>query len=633
MNVLTVKNLSKSYGERNLFKDLSFIINDTDKIGLIGINGAGKSTLLKVLSGQLSADSMDIIMPKGITIEYLDQNPNFDPNNTILEQIFKSDNPKIQLIKKYERAVETVTDDLMSQKELLNLSSEMDKSNAWELENQAKTILTKLGITDFDEKIGELSGGQRKRVALCSSLITPSDLLILDEPTNHMDNETIDWLEKYLTTRKGALLMVTHDRYFLDRITNKSFELDEGNLYVYTGNYSEFLQKKLERKTHEAIMENKRQQLYKKELAWIRTGAKARTTKQKARIQRFENLKKSEINADESNLEISSAYTRLGKKLIEISNISKSYDAKTVINDFSYILLKDDRIGIVGNNGMGKSTLLNTITKNLSPDTGTVEHGLTLKIGYLTQESENMDLELRAIEYIKKGGEFITTDEGIKISASQMMEKFLFTKEMQWSYIKKLSGGEKRRLYLLRTLMEAPNVLILDEPTNDLDLDTIKILENYIEEFSGPVITVSHDRYFLDKICNKIFSFENTGNIFINNGNYSDYKEKRVQENINNDTKKTFKPNKPTIKNRPKLKFSYKEKLEYENIYTDIEKLETQIEEIDKKIEVYSTDYIKLQELMDKKNELEENLMYKLEREEYLSNLEKQINDSKKKAE
>lgn len=635
MNILTVNNISKSYGEKTLFEDISFTINDNDKIGLIGINGTGKSTLLNVIAGYDTSDSGDISIPKGMTIEYLPQNPEFDSDATVLEQIFKGDSPSIKLIREYEKTIEELSinpGNTTLQQLLLKLTNDMNAMNAWELESQVKTILTKLGITGFNRKMGTLSGGQRKRVALSSALISPCDLLILDEPTNHMDNKTIDWLEKYLDNRKGALLMITHDRYFLDRVVNRTLELDFGKIYSYTGNYSQFVEKKIERKNLECAIEKKRQNLYKKELEWIRTGARARTTKQKARIQRFEELENTKINIDDSKIDISVGHSRLGKKVIELKNISKSFDTNPIIKDFSYIIVRDDRIGIIGDNGIGKSTLLNLITGKHLTDSGIIDIGLTVKIGYFSQESEDMNPNLRAIEYIRENAEYITTADGTKISASQMMERFLFSNDMQWTYISRLSGGEKRRLYLLKILMNAPNVLILDEPTNDLDIDTLKVLENYIDEFNGAVITVSHDRYFLDRICNRIFSFEGNGKIIENTGNYSDFIACRnnviVEEPKEKKSEKVSNHNNQNSKQH-KLKFSYKEKLEYEKIDSEIESLENRLLELEDKIQQYSSDFVKLQELMNDKDEVEEKLLFKMERQEYLYNLEKEINSSK----
>lgn len=634
MNIVSVENISKSYSEKALFNSISISIDDHDKIGLIGVNGTGKSTLLKIIAGIETKDSGIINTPKGVKIEYLSQDPEFHGDLTVLEHVFKADSPSINVIREYEETLLSISKDsnnIKLQNRLTLLSGRMDSLNAWELESQAKTILTKLGIPNFDSKISTLSGGLKKRIALATSLITPCDLLILDEPTNHMDNRTIDWLENYLENRKGALLMVTHDRYFLDKIVNKTIELDNGNIYTYSGNYTEFIEKKIERKSLETTVERKLQSLYKKELEWIRKGAKARTTKQKARIQRFETLEESKRDVDESNIEISVGSTRLGKKIIEINNISKSFEEKIIIKDFTYTLLRDDIIGIIGDNGMGKSTLLNLLYGKLSPDNGNIDIGTTVKIGYFSQESEDMNKDLRAIEYIKEGAEFITAGNGNKISASQMMETFLFTADMQWTYIHKLSGGERRRLYLLRILMEAPNVLMLDEPTNDLDIDTLNILESYIDDFNGAVITVSHDRYFLDRICTKIFSFEGNGKIVEHTGNYSDfvhyrneYLEPIVKVNkIKNN--KVQEKNGNSEKNNLKRKFSYKENLEFETIDSEIEALENRITDIESEINKHLSDFVKLQELITEKECIEEELLYKMERWEHLNNIYDQI--------
>ncbi|MGU9537560.1 ABC-F family ATP-binding cassette domain-containing protein [Clostridium tepidum] len=637
MIITTVENICKSYGEKTLFKKVSFTISDEDKIGLIGVNGTGKSSLLRIITGKDTPDSGTITIPKGVTIEYLDQNPNLDPNATVVEQVFKGNSKIISVIGKYEKTLDLISKnpkDEKLQNYLLSLTNEMDSLDAWDLESKVKTILTKLNVTDFDKKIKELSGGQKKRIALCSALISPCDLLVLDEPTNHMDNDTIDWLENYLQSRKGALLMVTHDRYFLDRVVNKTLELDYGTMYTYNCNYSQFVEKKAERKALENSLEEKRQSLYKKELEWIRAGVQARGTKQKARIKRFEKLKESNYNHDSDDIDISVAHSRLGKKIINIENLNKKFEKKTLIKDFSYILLRNDRIGIVGNNGMGKSTLLNIITNKINPDSGSIDIGTTVNIAYFSQQSEDMNPNLRAIEYIRETAEFITTADGVKISASQMMEKFLFTDDMQWCYISKLSGGEKRRLYLLKVLMTAPNVLILDEPTNDLDIDTLKVLENYIDEFNGPVISVSHDRYFLDRTCNKIFHFEGNGKISKYIGNYSDFINRKKE--ITNISLKQEKKNKVSKEsnnkkeNSPKLKFSYKEKLEYENIDKDIEKLEERLSKLEEEVEVNASDFMKLENILKEKDKVEEELLFKMERQEYLENLAREIKENKK---
>ncbi|WP_050607918.1 ABC-F family ATP-binding cassette domain-containing protein [Clostridium niameyense] len=638
MTILTVENICKSYGEKILFKDVSFTISEEDKIGLIGVNGTGKSSLLRIIAGKDNCDSGDITIPKKVTIEYLNQNPDLDLEATVLEQIFKADSKIMHLIGEYENTLDEISKSPTNekiQKHLLNLTTEMDSLNAWDLESKVKTILTKLNITYFNKKIKELSGGQKKRVALCSKLISPCDLLILDEPTNHMDNDTIVWLENFLENRKGALLMVTHDRYFLDRVVNKTLELDFGTMYTYNCNYSQFVEKKAERIDLQNSLEQKRQRLYKKELEWIRAGVQARGTKQKARIKRFEELSETKYNFDSNDLDISVAHSRLGKKIINIENLCKNFNNKNIIKNFNYIILKNDRIGVVGNNGIGKSTLLNLITNKINLDSGIIDIGSTVNIGYFSQHSEDMNPNLRAIEYIRETAEFITTEDGNKISASEMMEKFLFTDDMQWCYISKLSGGEKRRLYLLKILMNSPNVLILDEPTNDLDIDTLKVLENYIDEFNGPVITVSHDRFFLDRICNKIFSFDGNGKISKYVGNYSDFVDKKKEFSSSLSSKKINTPKKTSsisndITKSKKLKLSYKESLEYEKIDSEIENLENKLSKLDSDIEKNSTDFMKLEDLLKEKECIEEELLLKMERQEYLNNLVEEIKKNKK---
>ncbi len=631
MNLLAAENITKTYGIRTLFNDITLNIADTDKIGLIGINGTGKSSFLRILAGIDGPDAGTVsTFLNPMKIEYLPQDPEFDPQATILQQVFKSDSPTIALVREYEETLESVEkhpQDAALQERLLKLTSQMNLTNAWELESQVKTILTRLGVHDFDAAMGTLSGGQKKRVALASALISPCDLLILDEPTNHMDNEIIDWLENHLRTRKGALIMVTHDRYFLDRVVNRTIELDHGFLFSYQGNYSYFVEKRLERRIEQSTIERKRESLYKSELEWIRKGAKARTTKQKARIQRFEELKDSGFNYTDADVEISVAGSRLGRKIMEASHLSKRFGDRLLIRDFSYTFLREDRIGIIGNNGMGKSTLLNLLTGQLAPDTGHVDLGPTVKISYISQVSEDMDPTLRAIEYIRDTAEFVTTADGSKITASQMMEKFLFTGEMQYTYIAKLSGGERRRLYFLKMLMLAPNVLILDEPTNDLDIDTLTVLENFIDEFGGVVITVSHDRYFLDRICNRIFSFEGNGEILIHTGNYSDtvdyrkYLETVQAESAASAPRPQKTAEASAAAHGKKLKFTYKEQVEYDTMAAEIAALEAQLAAVDAELSLHATDFVKLQALTEKKDALEDALLNKMERQEYLEDL------------
>ncbi|OZV12256.1 ABC transporter [Tissierella sp. P1] len=627
MNLISIENLSKAYSEKQLFRDINFGINDGDKIGLIGINGTGKTTFLKIIAGIEESDTGRVIKGNNVNVEYLPQDIDFDLNATVVEQVFKGNSKNIQLVRRYEEAIMNPN---TKNEEILRLTGEMDEANAWDLESEAKSVLTQLGITDFNEKIGNLSGGQRKRVALASALINPAELLILDEPTNHLDNTTIDWLEEYLSRRKGALLMITHDRYFLDRVVNQIIELNKGNIYSYKGNYNYFLEKKLEREEMEVASERKRQSLLRNELAWMMRGARARTTKQKARIERFNELNDREIDSPHEKLDISVGGTRLGRKIIEIENIEKSFEGKKVIDNFSYIVLRDDRVGILGPNGSGKSTLMNIISGKLNPDKGTVDIGETVKIGVFAQENIHMDNNLRAIEFIKEGGEYIETSDGEKISASQMMERFLFPKELQWTPIGKLSGGEKRRLHLLRVLMEAPNVLLLDEPTNDLDITTLTVLEDYIDEFPGAVIIVSHDRYLLDKVVEKLFVFEGNGKIIGYTGNYEYFKEvSKMEKEDNMVEKKPEKKERQKENNKP-LKLSFKEQKEWDEIDEIIAKLENDILDIETKMTEASSDYTKLQELFKEKEIIENKLEEKMERWIYLSELVEKIEEQKR---
>ncbi len=913
MNLITFENICKSYSEKKLIENLSFGINDGEKIGLIGVNGTGKSTLLKIVAGAEEIDSGKITKANRVRIEYLPQSPDYDENATVLEQVFKAESKELNLLGRYEylpqspdydenatvleqvfkaeskelnllgryqdllkklekeysdktneelikvqEQIDTMNlwdlendakavltklgidnfdqkvSELSSDKtneELIKVQEQIDTMNLWDLENDAKAVLTKLGIDNFDQKVSELSGGQKKRISLASALITPCELLVLDEPTNHLDSDTIDWLEEYLNSRKGSLLMITHDRYFLDRVTNRILELDKGRLFSYEGNYTLFLEKKMERLQLESSMEDKRQNLIRNELKWVKRGARARTTKQKARLQRFDELVNREVIKEDEKIDISVnlirnelkwvkrgararttkqkarlqrfdelvnrevikedekidisvASSRLGKKIIEIKNISKSFDGKKVIDDLEYTLARTDRIGIVGQNGLGKSTLINILNGKLQPDSGTIEIGETVKIGcfsqddshmdpsmkaidYIKEESDyittadgtkitasmmcerflfngtfsqddsHMDPSMKAIDYIKEESDYITTADGTKITASMMCERFLFNGTLQHTMIEKLSGGERRRLHLLRVLMGAPNVLLLDEPTNDLDIETLSRLEDYLDEFDGVVITVSHDRYFLDRICNnggerrrlhllrvlmgapnvllldeptndldietlsrledylddfdgvvitvshdryfldricnKIFAYEGNGRIFIFTGNYSDYtifreiqgiefeddkpekvvEPKKEKEKPKSDKKTKFsyftgnysdytifreiqgiefeddkpekvvepKKEKEKPKSDKKTKFSYKEQKEYDSIDSDIEQLEKKIAALEESTAVYATDFTKLQEIMNEKAELEKELEYKYERWEYLNEL------------
>lgn len=630
MNLISVENISKSYSEKKIIENLSFGINEGEKIGVIGVNGTGKSTLLKILAGIEEYESGNIIKMNGIRIEYLPQTPIFEENQNVLEAVFSGESKEMRLLREYEITLEkigkTQNPNEILNKKLLSLQGEIDALNLWNMESDAKTILTKLGIKNFDDKVENLSGGQRKRIALARALINKCDLLILDEPTNHMDEESIEWLEDYLNKRKGALIMITHDRYFLDRVTNRIIELDKGNLYSYDGNYSLFLEKKVEREALEESEESKKRNLLRNELKWVMRGAKARSTKQKARLDRFEDLKGSISNEKKESLEISALGSRLGKKIIELENINKSFDDITYIKDFSYKFLREDRIGIVGKNGVGKSTLMNIISNKINVDSGKIEVGETVNIGYFSQENFNMDNSMRVIDYLREVAEYLPTADGTRISASQMLEKFLFPPEQQYTLIGKLSGGEKRRLYLLRVLMGAPNVLLLDEPTNDLDIETLRILEDYLDEFNGPIITVSHDRYFLNRICNKILAYEGNGKIELYYGNYDDYLEKRPTE-VKIEKKKETKTEKP--KGEKKLKLSYKEQREYESIDDEIAELEEKVSNIESEMEAAASEYSKLNDLISEKEALEKELEIKYERWEYLNELVAEIEANK----
>lgn len=633
MNILSAEGISKSYSEKILFDNLSIGINEGEKIGLIGVNGTGKSTLLKILAGEELPDTGSIITVKGMKVGYLPQNPVFDAGATVLQQVFKGSSPEMQLLREYEAALHMAAEnpgDEQYGKKLMSLNQRMDASGVWNLESEAKSILTKLGIYDFQADMATLSGGQRKRVAMAYSLITPSDLLILDEPTNHIDNNTVDWLETYLNNRKGALLMVTHDRYFLDRVANRIIELDRGRLFSYQANYSRYLEMKAEREELEQSVTRKRHSFLRNELEWIRKGAKARSTKQKARIDRFEALNEEKDLAGNQNIEINAGAARLGKKVIELLHAGKSFPGNELISDFSYILLRDDRIGIIGPNGSGKSTLLKLIAGYLKPDSGSVVIGETVKIGYFSQENGKMDENLRVIDYIREEAEFITTREGT-VTASQMLDSFLFPPSMQWTPVARLSGGEKRRLYLLRVLMGSPNILLLDEPTNDLDIQTLTILESYLDDFPGAVIAVSHDRYFLDRVADRLFVLAGNGKVEKFTGNYSEYSEKLVADKIDeekrnnksgigkktNDTEQT--------KARPR-KFTFKEQKEFENIDALVEELEAGLKAVNTELTEASSDFKRLPQLLEKKELLEKQLDTAVERWAYLNEIAEAMN-------
>ena len=597
MNILNIEHISKIYGEKVIFDDVSLGIHSGDKIGVIGVNGTGKTTLLKIIAKINEPDKGQIICGNGIRVSYLPQNPEFPKKQSILEYV-------------------------MDGKE----------HQDWKTESEAKTILTKLGIYDFDEGCDHLSGGQKKRVALARTLVDPTEVLILDEPTNHLDNDMVLWLEEFLNSFRGVLIMVTHDRYFLDRVTNKIVEIDKGKLYEYDTNYSGFVELKVQREEMELATERKRQSLLRVEMEWMKQGIKARGTRQRARTERFEELKNAKDPSMQQNVEMDSISSRLGKTTIELEHISKGFGDKHLINDFSYIFLRDDRIGFIGPNGCGKSTLMKMIMGILKPDEGNITIGDTVKIGYFAQENEDMTGDIRVIDYIKNVAEYIQTTKG-QASASQMLDRFLFPPELQYTPLDKLSGGEQRRLYLLKVLMEAPNVLILDEPTNDLDIQTLTILEDYLDTFAGIVITVSHDRYFLDRIVNRIFAFEEGGHLKQYEGGYTDYLEKvkpaakpeKSKPEKSKPAKKENNGKKFQKEHQKKLKFTYKEQKEFETIDDDIAKLEEKLEQLDEEIMENATNSGKLAELTEQKESAQAELDEKMDRWVYLNDLAEQI--------
>ncbi len=610
MNIINLENITKSYTERKLLDNASFYLQEGEKVGVIGINGTGKSTLLKIIAGIEEPDEGTVTKANHVVVRYLPQSPVFDPELSVLESVMAQCNSEFVG------------------------------------ESDAKAMMTRLGIYNFTQKTGELSGGQRKRLALVAALLVPCDVLILDEPTNHLDSSMADWLESYLKKWRGALIMITHDRYFLDSVCNRIVEVDKGAIYSYDTNYSGYLARKAEREESVQASERKRQTILRKELEWVKRGARARTTKQKGRLQRYEELKNQDAPQTDASVEMSSVYSRMGRTTIELDQIGKSYGEKVLIDDFSYIFLKGDRVGFVGANGSGKTTLMKMIAGRVEPDCGTITVGSTIKIGYYSQEIETgkdagiayMDPEEKVIDYIKNTAEYVRTTDGL-VSASNMLERFLFPASAQYSPIGKLSGGEKRRLNLLRVLMEAPNVLILDEPTNDLDTRTLAILEDYLDNYEGIVITVSHDRYFLDRVVRRIFAFEANGVIRQYEGGYTDYVNRLAEqgmtpaetwglETASNMTAQEKEPkadSTATWTHEKKLKFTYKEQREYETIEDDIAVLEAKVEKLDADMAANATNSVKLGELLAEKEAAEQQLEEKLERWEYLEELAAKI--------
>ncbi|MGN0334608.1 MAG: ribosomal protection-like ABC-F family protein [Lachnospiraceae bacterium] len=604
MNILTAEHLTKSYTGRMLFEDASFFLHEGEKVGILGINGTGKSTLLKILAGMEEPDEGKVIRANHIVVRYLPQHPSFSPGHTVLEAV---------------------------------LDVHKGDDTLYNLEADVKTMLTKLGIADYEQKIEELSGGQKKRVALVAALAAPSDVLILDEPTNHLDHAMADYLEGFLKKWRGALIMVTHDRYFLDSVSDRIVEIDKGKIYSYETNYSGFLKLKSEREASALATERKRQSILRVELEWMMRGARARSTKQKAHIQRYENLKNQEAPKTDGKVEITSVSSRMGRTTIELNGLTKSYGDKVLFKDFSYIFLKNDRIGFLGTNGCGKTTLMKVIAGMIEPDEGTVTVGQTIKIGYYTQEIvmdpsagiAYMDPKMRVIDYIRQTAEYVITEDG-RVSASKMLERFLFPPEEQYNLIEKLSGGEKRRLNLLRVLMEAPNVLILDEPTNDLDVTTLTILEDYLDHFDGIVITVSHDRYFLDRIVRRIFAFDGRGNLVQHEGGYTDYAARTALEEETAEPKAPPKKGVDTRVREKKLKFTYQEQKDFEVIEDEIAALEEKIEELEMSMNSCASDFVKLNEIVKEKEEAEALLEQKMDRWMYLEDLKEKIDSQAK---
>lgn len=599
MVLCSAVNITKSNGAKTLFKDISLFINEGDRIGIVGINGTGKTTFLKIIAEIETPDAGYVTKPSGLTIGYLPQNPVFDENITILEQVLKGSSKKGKELDEYE----------------------------------AKTILTNLGLKDYDKDISLLSGGEKKRVSIASALVCQNDILILDEPTNHIDNEMVAWMEKYLQKYTGALLMVTHDRYFLDRVTNRILEIDHGSLYSYTANYSKFLELKAQREEMEIGTERKRRSFLRRELEWIQRGARARSTKSKARIDRFEEMSNNEGSAAAEKLDLKSVASRLGKKTVHINNVSKSFGNRQIVKDFEYIILRDDRIGIIGKNGCGKTTLLKMIQGDIDPDAGTIEAGVTVKVSYYSQECEEMDTSMRVIDYIKGIAENIVTPDGV-LTASKMLERFLFPADQQWNTIGRLSGGERRRLSLLKTIMEMPNILLLDEPTNDLDIMTLVILEEYLENFKGAVVAVSHDRFFLDKVADKIFEFQDDGTLKQYLGGYSDcirIKEeaKYIEKPKGIDKKQSIQKVQADAREQKKPKFTFNEQREFAVIEQVIADIEQQLDDVKKDIEMKASDYVLLEGLLKKEKELEALLNEKMERWLYLNEIASRISGEK----
>lgn len=635
--VIAIEGFRKTYGEKVLFDGVDFSIMAGDKVGIVGINGTGKSTFLKAVAGLIPVDAGSRTTMKGLRLEYLAQDKVFVPENTVLMEVFRGMSPLMQALRGYELALHEAAvhpEDKAIQQDIMRYTATIDEMDGWNLEAAAKMVLQRLGITDYTAKAGTLSGGQQKRLALATALIQPCDLLLLDEPTNHLDSETIDWLEEYLQSRKGALLMVTHDRYFLDRTATKILELDKGHAYTYTGNYSDYLEQKAARIEREQASEQKRQNFLRNELKWLRRGAQARSTKQKARIQRYEEVRAETPDLARDKVEIGLAGSRLGRTVIELDHVNYAADGHTIVTDFSYTVLRHDRVAILGRNGTGKTTLLNLMAGRLQPTRGTVKIGQTVKLGYFTQRSIGLDERLRAIQYIQEAGRTIALADGSTVSASQLMERFLFTGEMQWTPIARLSGGEKRRLYLLRILMGAPNVLLLDEPTNDLDLETMSVLESFLDDFTGAVIFVSHDRFFVDRLADKVFAYEPDGSLKLYTGGYTYYQQRREAEKAARVPRQESAPaapksvqEKPRSQDKPR-RFTFSEQKEYAEIEGVIASTEGELKVVHKLMEQSAADYGKLNELSQQETALSAKLDQLMERWTYLEEIAEAQQDS-----
>lgn len=629
MQTMRAEGLTSTYGEKTLFKDIDFIINENDRIGLIGVNGSGKTSLLNVISGAVSPETGTITKPNDYTIGYLKQQPELDADKTIMEAIFEGQQPVFKTIRAYEDALQKFSDhpeDPQAIDRYTKMQAKMDQEDAWEADSQVKTILTQLKITDTSQRIGDLSGGQQKRVGLAQVLIEQPDLLLLDEPTNHLDLDSVIWLQDFLRSYKGAVLVVTHDRYFLDQVTNHIWELSFGNLYHYEGNYQDFVAKKAERVELAQETEKKNRQLYKKELAWMRTGAKARSTKQKGRINRFYELagKVGNLQTDQ-DIAINLGSQRLGKDVIKFKDANLTLGDHRILNDFNWLVQAGDRIGITGENGAGKTSLLNVIAQRVPLDSGVLKIGETVKLGYYTQQTEGVDDSKRMISFLSEIAENVTDKDGNKLSVTQLLERFLFPRFMHGTLIRKLSGGEKRRLYLLKILMQQPNVLLLDEPTNDLDIGTLTVLEDYLDSFAGTVITVSHDRYFLDKVADDLLIFQGNGQIQRYTGRFTDYlKEeqaaKESQQAAKATTKKSQPPKKVASAPKKKTKLTYAEQLEWDHIDDDLDALDQQHQDLEKQMAAAASDYTKLADLQKQLNAVQKQIDEKTARWEYLSN-------------